>query len=110
MKDDRLYLIYILERIQRIRQYTSDGREAFMASTLVQDAVLRNLHTLTETCQRLSEDVRVAHSEVPWRRIAGFRNVVVHDYLGLDLDRVWEAVVRDVPPLESFVETMLGDV
>jgi uncharacterized protein with HEPN domain len=49
MKDDRLYLIHIIERIERIEQYTSEGRDTFLADTKTQDAVLRNLHTLSES-------------------------------------------------------------
>jgi uncharacterized protein with HEPN domain len=72
MKDDRLYLIHISECIARVEQYTAGGREEFQASTLIQDAVLRNLHTLTESTQRLSEAFRAEHPEIDWRGMAGF--------------------------------------
>lgn len=83
MKDDRIYLKHILECIQRIQNYTGGGKELFMGSTLIQDAVLRNLQILAESTQRLSQDLKAAHPSVDWRAIAGFRNILVHNYLVL---------------------------
>lgn len=79
MKDDRLYLVHILECIDRIERYTAEGKEAFMADEKTQDAVLRNLQVLSESIQRLSAGLKAAHPEVDWRGISGFRNVLVHD-------------------------------
>ena len=81
MKDDTIYLRHILECIRRIEVNVAGGREQFMASHTLQDAVLRNLRTLTESTQRLSNTLKAAHPDVEWRRIIAFRNVLVHDYL-----------------------------
>ena len=108
MRDDRLYLIHITECIERIERYTAPGRDAFLSDTLIQDAVLRNLHTLSESTQRLSNTMKDQHPEVDWTSIAAFRNVVVHDYLGIDLPRVWDIVERDLPNLKRAISTMLG--
>lgn len=59
---------------------------------MLQDAVLRHLQTMTESTQRLSEALEDRHPEVEWRRIIAFRNVLVHDYLGIDLERIWEII------------------
>ena len=108
MKDDKLYLIHICECMVRVEEYIGDGgRDAFMASTLVQDAVLRNLQTLAESTQRLSDELKAAHPEVEWYKIAGFRNVLVHDYLGVDLERVWLIIERELPALMSAISAML---
>lgn len=88
MKDDRLYLIHIQECIERVERYTAGGRAVFLSDTMIQDAVLRNLHTLSESTQRLSDIRTMGHPEVDWASIAAIRNVVVHDYLGLDLPRI----------------------
>lgn len=103
MKDDRLYLVHIRESIERVEEYTAQGKEAFRADRKGQDAVLRNLHTLTESAMRLSDHVKAACQQVDWRGIAAFRNVVVHDYLGVDLDQIWLIVERDLPPLKRCV-------
>ena len=110
MKDDRLYLIHTGECIARIEQYTSAGREAYLADTKTQDAVLRNLQTLAESTQRLSSVLKAKHPEVDWAAIAGFRNVLVHDYLGVNITRVWEIVERDIPDVKTKVAAMLAEL
>lgn len=100
MKDDRVYLQHILRCISRIEEYTAGGREAFCASSLVQDAVIRNLQTLAESTQRLSEGRKLLRPEVDWKALSGFRNVLVHDYMGVDLEYVYLAISRDMPRLK----------
>ena len=107
MKDDRLYLEHILECIGKIKKYTEKGRDAFMGDEMAQDATLRNLQILAESTQRLSDDIRSTQPEVPWREIAGFRNVLAHDYLGIKLDRIWETCQTGLPQLKIAVEAML---
>ncbi len=81
MKDDVAYLRHISEYIRRIEEDVAEGRDRFMESHMLQDAVLRNLQVLTESAQRLSNALKATHSEIEWNVIASFRNVLVHDYL-----------------------------
>ena len=108
MKSDKALLLHILEMIDRVETATSEGKEAFLASHLHQDAVLRNLHTMTETTQRLSADLKSSHPEVDWATLAAFRNVLVHDYLGIDIELVWTVVTQDIPEFKSSVTGILG--
>ncbi len=101
MKDDRVYLRHILECTNAIQRYVASGRETFMGDRKTQKATLRELQELAESTQRLSARLRERHQEVPWAAIAGFRNVLVHDYLGVNLERVWSVVERDLPPLRG---------
>ncbi len=96
----------MLECIRRIETYTHGDRDTFFGSTLVQDAVVRNLQTMAESSQRLSDEVRRRAPAVPWRALAGFRNVVVHGYLGLDLDVVWSVVERNLPELKQAIAAL----
>ncbi|NET61264.1 MAG: DUF86 domain-containing protein, partial [Symploca sp. SIO2E6] len=90
---DLIYIEHILECISLIKDYTHDGKGSFLNEPLVQDAVLRRLQIMAESTQRLSDDLKNSASDVDWRALAGFRNVLVHDYLGgIDLERVWDAV------------------
>jgi uncharacterized protein with HEPN domain len=107
-KDDSVYLRHILECIRRIAEDTAAGQEGFMASHTLQDAVLRNLQVMAESTQRLSETTKATQPEVEWRKIAAFRNILVHDYLGIDLDTVWDITQHDVPELQQAVEEMLS--
>jgi uncharacterized protein with HEPN domain len=107
MKDDRLYLIHISECIEKIRTYTSEGREAFMRSTLTQDAVVRNFEIMGEAAKHLSEGFKAAHPESPWKRIAGFRDVLIHDYIGMDLDRIWSVIETDLGGLHQEVRRLM---
>jgi len=109
MKDDRVYLLHIRECIGHIREFTAGGREEFLRDRKTQDAVLRNLQTLAESATRLSTPLRKRHPEVDWRGIGGFRNVLVHDYLGTNLERVWSIVDRDLPVLNATVEAALAE-
>ena len=109
MKDDGLYLAYIRECIARIERYTAGGKGEFCSDTKTQDAVFRNLHTLSESTQRLSESLKERYPDVPWRSIAAFRNVVVHGYLGISLAQAWAIVEQDLPRLRDQVERILRD-
>jgi uncharacterized protein with HEPN domain len=107
MKDNRLYLIHIQECLTRIELYTGEGKDAFLADIKTQDAVLRNLQTLAESTQRLSDELKAAHPDIDWRRISGFGNVLVHDYLSVNLVRVWEIIERNLPNLKGKILLIL---
>jgi len=108
MKDDKLYLIHIDECIARIESYVADvDKEQFLDSTLIQDAVVRNLQTMAESTQRLSDEIKDNNSQIDWFKISGFRNVLVHDYLGLDIERVWNILENELPALKKAVQEML---
>ena len=104
-----MYLRHILEAIRRIEENTAGGEESFLSSHTLQDAVLRNLQTMAEATQRLSERAKQARPEIDWRAIGAFRNVLVHNYLGIDLSQTWLIVQRDVPPLKTAVRALLSD-
>lgn len=110
MKDNRLYLIHIQDCLTRIELYTVEGKDAFLADIKTQDAVLRNLQTLAESTQRLSDELKAAHPDIDWRRIAGFRNVIVHDYLSVNLVRVWEIIERNLPELKGKILLILQEL
>jgi uncharacterized protein with HEPN domain len=108
MKDDKLYLIHITESIEKIESYIA-GQDfsAFMKNTLVQDAVLRNLQVLAESTQRLSDDFKTHHPEIEWYKIAGLRNILVHDYLGIDFETVWAVAASKLRELKTVAQSAL---
>jgi len=104
---DALLLSHMRECMERIQEYTGGQRSLFESSPLVQDAVIRKLQTLTESSQRLSDQIRATEPQVRWRQLAGFRNVVVHAYLSVDLAVVWTVVEFELPALTKAVDRML---
>ncbi|ARV58679.1 DUF86 domain-containing protein [Nostocales cyanobacterium HT-58-2] len=107
MKDDRLYLSNIKECIERIESYTFEGKEVFMQTLIIQDAVIRNFEIIGEATKRLSTDLKEAYPNVPWQQIAGFRDVLIHNYLKVNLNRVWGVIEQNLPELKVTVEEML---
>lgn len=103
---DRVLLAHMRDCLGRILEYTNAERAGFDASRMVQDAVIRNLQTLAESSQRLSSEIKVTEPQIPWRELAGFRNVIVHGYLGVDLGAVWLVVEQDLPGLTQAVNRM----
>jgi uncharacterized protein with HEPN domain len=110
VKDDRLYLHHILECIGFVGEFTKEGKEFFFADRKTQDAVVRNLQILAESTTRLSDHLKAPHSSVDWHAISAFRNVVVHDYLGVDLQQVWRIVENSLPVLKRTVEAILREL
>lgn len=106
-KDPRVYLAHILECIQKIERFTADGKGRFLADELIQDAVLRNFEVIGEAAKRLDDAYRAAHPEIPWRALAGLRDVLIHQYEGVDLERVWAIVERDLPGLKGAIAALL---
>jgi uncharacterized protein with HEPN domain len=110
MKGDYVYLRHILDATEKIASYISVGRDVFLATSHWQDAVIRQLEIIGEATKRLSQDFRSQHGQVPWRRIAGLRDVLIHDYMGVDLEAVWEITQRDLPVLQKQLQAILREL
>ena len=108
MNKDRLYLESIRECLERIEEYSGADEVKFMNSRLIQDGVIRNLELIGEATKNLSAELRDANPEIPWRQIAGMRDVLIHDYLKVNLARVWSTVDTDLPPLRATVLRLLN--
>jgi uncharacterized protein with HEPN domain len=106
VKDPRVYLAHILERIERIEEYAQE-RSAFFGDRTSQDAVLYNLMVVGEAAKRIDDAYRAAHPEVPWRIMAATRDALIHDYPGVSLQQVWQIVERDLPPLKAAILALL---
>ena len=107
--DPRLSLNDILDRICRIEQYTSLGRESFLQSQLHQDAVIRSFEVIGEAVKRLDNSLIAQQPQVPWRDFAGFREVLIHQYERIVLESVWLFAKEDLPILKTAVQALLAD-
>jgi uncharacterized protein with HEPN domain len=107
-RTDRLALEDILQSIDKILTYTSDGRDALFSDTRTQDAVVRNIEIIGEAVKILSDATRTAHPEVPWKLIARTRDRCIHHYFRVDLEIVWAIVETDLPVLRGQIAAMLA--
>ena len=107
MKTDSVYLRHILDAISKIETYIAVGRDRFMAESQWHDAVIRQLEIIGEATKKLTPELRSAHSGIPWRRIGGMRDVLIHDYIAVDLNAVWEVTQKDLRELKKTVERIL---
>ena len=105
---DAVYLESMREAMARVRRYVGRKRRAaFFADPLLQDALIRNLEVIGEAAGRISRELAAQHPGIPWRDIAGMRHRLIHGYLKVNLDTVWQAVERDLPRLERRLERLL---
>jgi uncharacterized protein with HEPN domain len=103
------YARHILDAIDKIRRIQARGD--IRVDEILYDAALRNLQTLSEATRLLPADKQALWPSVPWREISGFRNILVHNYLGnIDPLTVHEVIERHLAPLESCMQSLLADV
>ena len=106
-RDPELLVEDMLDALRKIRLYTEGMTySSFLRDERTVDAVVRNLEVLGEAARQLPEEFASGHPDVPWRKIAGLRNRVVHDYFGLDLDIVWRIIQSDLVPLQIQLEKL----
>lgn len=110
MRDDRGRLLDILESIVGIQRYAEQGRPRFEEDELVQTWMLHHLQVIGEAARALSPDFRSEHTDVPWPKVIGMRNILVHDYFRIDADAVWSAIESDLPSLKRQVEAALEEM
>jgi uncharacterized protein with HEPN domain len=96
-RDDNAYIRHILDAITQIEEYLSGkSLEEFMASKMVHDAVIRQLEIIGEATKNLSTAAKAASPEIPWRDIAGMRDILIHQYFGVDLLAVWKSASEEL--------------
>ena len=108
-RDMRVYLQDIWESILAIEEYAEElAKEEFFNNRQVQDAVIRRLEIMGEAVKYISEDFKKKYPEVAWSKIAGLRDVLIHQYFGVNLKRIWEVVKSDLPLLKQEVAAMIA--
>ncbi|MGH8676170.1 MAG: HepT-like ribonuclease domain-containing protein [Burkholderiales bacterium] len=107
LRDEDL-VTHILDAITAIQAYVADGEKFFVADRKTQDAVIRNLEVIGEAVSKLSAGLKSGNPDVPWARISGMRNRLIHGYLTVDLGIVWQTVERVLPDFKSRIEKIAG--
>ncbi len=110
-REPELLLEDIIESIQKIKSYTNGmSSKEFFEDDKTLDAVIRNFEIIGEAANRMPEEIRVNFNNVNWHRIRGFRNRIVHDYMGIDYAIVWEIIVNDLEELQQQIQHILGSI
>jgi uncharacterized protein with HEPN domain len=108
-KYDRPILSLLMESIEKIERYTDSFANAsdFVADSKAFDATLMNFIAIAECVGRLSEYFKASHPEIEWQKIYSFRNLIAHDYFGIDEDEVWDIVNNHLPDLKSKIKNII---
>lgn len=110
-RDELVFLEDILDCIERIEQYTERLTEKeFEDNTEKQDAVIRRIEIIGEAVKNLSQKTRDRYANIPWREIAGMRDVVIHQYFGVTIGLVWRVATIDIPNLKEKIEIIINDL
>jgi len=109
---DKANLLAILDAIDRVNEYTKGlgSPEDFFESSVVFDASLMNFINIGEMADRISKELKDRHAYIDWQKVKDFRNLVAHDYLGVDAEEVWQIIKNDLPILRNAVNNLLSDL
>ena len=106
MKADAVYLEHIHAAILKIETIASSGHEAFLTDFTLHDAAIRNFEIIGEAAKQLTKEIKARQPQIPWREVAGFRDILIHQYFGVDLDEVWRIIQNELPGLREAVEKL----
>jgi uncharacterized protein with HEPN domain len=107
LRDDKERLLDIIEAIEKIEKYSSIGYDTFIEDERTQVWIIHHLQVIGEASNHLSDSLTGKYEDIPWADIVGLRNIIVHQYFGIDLKQVWETVELDMPVLKARVKEML---
>ena len=107
MKDDLVYIEHILQSIDRIESYLAGkDHQSFSNDFMLQDAVVRQLEIIGEATKRISKDLRNVNPQVPWSDMAGMRDILIHDYIDVDIDIVWKTASESIIKLKFLLQNL----
>lgn len=109
-RDEMLYLRHILDAINTVEEYLQGVSESQFSNTqLLQDGVIRQIEIVGEAVRHISKHIRKTYPEIPWQDVAGMRDKLIHDYFGVDIEKVWDTAPEDLPVLKEQVLGILKD-
>lgn len=110
MKDDMIFITHILECINNIEEFSKNLTEKKLRENkMKQDAIIRELEIIGEASKNLSEEFKNKHKSIEWKTIAGFRDKLIHHYFGIELERVWNVLKKDLPKLKEEISRIRID-
>jgi uncharacterized protein with HEPN domain len=107
-KDDTVYLRHILDAIEQVEEYTRELSEnEFITHSMVQDAVVRQIEIIGEAARNISDEFQASHRSLPWAKMIGIRNKIIHEYINVNFAIVWDTIQDDLPPLKRAITELL---
>ncbi len=107
-KDNGIYLRHIYDAISRIEEYITGIKHGdFIKNHLIQDGVIRQIEIIGEATKKISIEIRDEHPGIPWKDMAGMRDKLIHDYMGVDIDAVWDTVKEDIPVIKRKMKGLI---
>ncbi len=110
MRGPKDRLLDMLDAITNIERYASKGRAAFEKDELIQNWFVHHLQIIGEAASKLDKSFHQSYSQISWAEIIAMRNILVHDYFGIDLEAVWEVVARDLPELKIHINEVINEL
>jgi len=108
-RNTRLFLPDILDSIALIESYTIQlSKKQFLSSTQIQDSVIRRIEIIGEAVKNISPHLRQENPDIPWQRVAGMRDILIHEYFGVDMELTWNVVKKELPKLKRQIEKILA--
>jgi len=105
MKEDLVYIDHILQSITKISNYIGNMSQSdFEQNEMLQDAVIRNIEIIGEATKNISKKIKENNAHIPWKEMAGMRDKLIHDYLGVDTKVIWKTVEKDIPELKQLLK------
>ncbi|OHB58205.1 MAG: nucleotidyltransferase [Planctomycetes bacterium RBG_13_44_8b] len=110
MRSDRERLLDVIEAIERIEKYSQKNKEVFDTDELVQNWIIHHLFIVGEAVTQISDEIQEKYSKIPWSKIIGMRNILVHGYFEIDTEVVWSVVENDLPELKHNIQKILTEI
>jgi uncharacterized protein with HEPN domain len=107
MNKDLIYIFHIKDAADHILEYTKNGKNEFLTNSLVQDAAIRNFQIIGEASKKISQTTLIKHDNIPWSKMAKFRDKIIHDSFGINYELVWDIVEIELPKIISAIEFMI---
>ena len=110
MRKQKEWLKDILEAIEHIEKYAAKGENEYSQNELIQKWMIYHLQIIGEAASKISNEIQVKYASIPWSQIVSLRNIIVHEYFGIDLEEIWNTITIDIPNLKVEVLRIIDEL